>query len=165
MPSTQDNCPLVSNPNQEDTDADGPDTLGNACDNCPTISNTDQLDSDNDGLGDLCDPDADNDGVINSQDNCPLIANSDQLDRDGDGVGDKCDNCPLHPNSNQKDSDKDLVGDVCDNNYDRFVRAAHLFSGITKPLSSGIWMAFRIMLTIVRVSDHNHLTQSFNLVL
>ncbi|CAG2167865.1 unnamed protein product [Oppiella nova] len=96
-----DNCPLIPNSGQEDADRD---LIGDAY---------------GDGLGDLCDPDADNDGVINSQDNCPLVANSDQLDRDGDGVGDKCDNCPLHANSNQKDSDKDLVGDVCDTNYDR----------------------------------------------
>lgn len=58
----QDNCPLVPNPNQEDSDVDGPDRLGDVCDNCPTIPNPDQLDSDGDGVGDACDDDADDDG-------------------------------------------------------------------------------------------------------
>ena len=33
---------------------------------CPLISNSDQKDTDGDGLGDVCDPDADNDGLSNS---------------------------------------------------------------------------------------------------
>lgn len=115
----QDNCPLVANPDQEDSDIDGPDSFGDACDNCPFVPNPNQLDSDGDGEGDLCDSDADNDGLPNERDNCPLHANSDQLDRDGDGIGDKCDNCPSVPNIDQKDSDKDLVGDACDDGVDR----------------------------------------------
>ncbi|XP_055688217.1 cartilage oligomeric matrix protein [Lutzomyia longipalpis] len=114
-----DNCPLVSNPDQRDTEFGGGDKQGDACDNCPTIRNPDQLDTDNDGLGNACDDDIDNDGLLNSHDNCPLIANERQLDSDGDGFGDVCDNCPFIPNPSQSDSDNDLIGDACDSDIDR----------------------------------------------
>ncbi len=93
-----DNCPLLSNPFQEDKDGDG---LGNQCDDC--------TDTDNDGFGDpgfpasSCDPD-----------NCPGVANSAQEDLDVDGVGDSCDNCLAIYNPAQADNDADGLGDSCD---------------------------------------------------
>ncbi|XP_065572025.1 cartilage oligomeric matrix protein-like isoform X2 [Artemia franciscana] len=119
IPNTPDNCPLVSNPDQKDSDPEGSDKQGDACDNCPTVPNLDQEDSDRDGLGDACDPDMDNDGILNPLDNCPKTPNPDQNDLDGDGLGDACDNCPTIPNPSQFDTDNDLVGDACDNNIDR----------------------------------------------
>jgi hypothetical protein len=96
---TVDNCLMVANPLQEDTDFD---LIGNACDNCPTNANPDQVDSDGDGVGDACD-------------NCPLRFNPDQDDDDGDGLGDVCDNCVNAPNASQVDMDGDGLGDACDN--------------------------------------------------
>lgn len=55
----QENCPLVYNPGQSDTDADG---FGDDCDNCLNDANPTQSDADGDGAGDVCDADADDDG-------------------------------------------------------------------------------------------------------
>ncbi|ODS40587.1 MAG: hypothetical protein A7315_08165 [Candidatus Altiarchaeales archaeon WOR_SM1_79] len=116
-----DNCPLVSNSDQKDTDNDG---VGDSCDNCPIVANIGQEDTDGDGVGDACDncvntanadqSDRDGDGVGDACDNCPTTANADQADADGDGVGDACDNCVNTANTDQSDVDSDGMGDACD---------------------------------------------------
>lgn len=88
-----------------DTDGDGiPDII----DNCPLVANPDQSDIDFDRLGDVCDPDADGDGIPNSEDF--ILADdgetviSTALDTDNDGV----------PNVDDEDSDGDGIPDIMD---------------------------------------------------
>lgn len=96
-----DNCPMMSNPGQEDTDNDGAgDGFGDICDNCPDTNNPEQVDIDEDGIGDACDEcpedpinDPDDDDYCAFEDNCPYTYNPDQNDTDEDGIGDVCDLC------------------------------------------------------------------------
>ena len=83
-----------------DTDADG---ILDCDDNCPLIRNPNQSDSDQDGIGNVCDPCNNNQGggrcddgdpctigdTLDSECNCAGIAQ----DSDGDGILDGCDDC------------------------------------------------------------------------
>lgn len=111
-----------------DDDEDG---IPDVTDNCPVVPNANQIDTDLDGQGDACDSDNDNDGVLDVVDNCKFDANPTQSDIDGDHIGDACDadadgdgiignldNCPLFPNVDQTDTDHDGIGDDCDSDDD-----------------------------------------------
>lgn len=111
VPDTVDNCGLISNPEQENSDEDG---FGDACDNCPSVDNPEQDDGDGDGVGDVCDnaPDDANPGQEDTdEDGEPDVLDADD---DNDLIDDPADNCPLASNGDQADGDSDGVGDVCD---------------------------------------------------
>ena len=81
---------LVSNlvpPPPPDADSDG---VPDATDNCTLDANTNQLDSNGDGFGNRCDPDFNNNGIVDSQDGALLKAafgSSAFPDRDINGNG------------------------------------------------------------------------------
>jgi len=75
----------------QDDDDDDNDGILDVDDNCPLIGNVNQLDTDGDGMGDVCDDDDDGDGILDVDDNCPLMPNADQADADNDNIGDVCD--------------------------------------------------------------------------
>lgn len=78
-----------------DRDADG---VLNGDDVCPAAADADQSDNDGDGLGDVCDPDDDNDTL---SDKYELENSLDPFDPDSDddGIGDALDPAPLVANN------------------------------------------------------------------
>jgi hypothetical protein len=82
-----------------DSDNDGvPDVL----DNCIAANNASQLDTDRDGFGNLCDPDLNNDGIVNSIDLGTFKAafgsnNNPNADFNGDGIANSLDLGILKP--------------------------------------------------------------------
>ena len=74
-----------------------PDCNQNGIEDLLDIAANPALDCNTDGLIDLCQPDADMDGLIDACDNCPAAPNPDQSDGDGDGSGDACDGCAADP--------------------------------------------------------------------
>ena len=84
-----------------DIDGDG---VSDPSDNCPTVPNPTQLDTDGDGLGNVCDPDDDNDGFT---DEIESYLRTDSLDACPDGPSD--DAWPLDINN---DGGINVVTDV-----------------------------------------------------
>ena len=62
-----DNCENTYNANQQDIDDDG-----------KIVEYAEGTETHTAGIGDLCDDDADGDGIPNKSDNCPLVANKGQ---------------------------------------------------------------------------------------
>jgi large repetitive protein len=74
-----------------DTDQD---TIPDSIDNCPIVPNTDQLNTDGDSMGNICDVDDDNDGVLDQND-----INITNPNICGDMDADGCDDCSQNPTS------------------------------------------------------------------
>lgn len=113
-----------------DTDGDG---IADDSDNCPLVPNPDQHDTDGDGQGDACDSDDDQDGLPDEVDPCPLDSTCPDSgnggDEDGDGVEDDADRCVPTAAGEVVDGRGCSIADLCpcDNewrNHDAYVSCA-----------------------------------------
>ena len=99
QPQPQPEQPEEPEPADEDADDDG---VEDDSDNCPQTPNADQLNFDGDSMGDACDPDDDNDGLLDN-DEASHGTNPFKKDTDGDGWSDgwevKWSYDPLDPDS------------------------------------------------------------------
>ena len=98
-------------PPGQDTDGDG---VPDASDNCPVLTNPNQMDTDDGGAGNACDPDDDGDGVWDERDNCPLVSNPDQTNTDSGPI----DNGPKLTGDDITNPFEDNIGDACDGDAD-----------------------------------------------
>ena len=95
------------------------DMVGNNTDNCPSVANVSQADFDSDSLGDACDQDEDNDGVVSADDAFRFNANY-SLDVDNDGMPDAFENQYGFDVNNSLDRTTDSDGDGV-TNIDEFL--------------------------------------------
>ena len=130
-----------------DDDGDG---VGNDDDNCLVVENPLQTDTDMDGIGDKCDDDDDGDGVLDTDDIFPLdlleytdldadgIGDNADMDDDNDGVLDLEDSFP-RDSSEQIDTDMDGIGNNADTDDDNdgFIDSEDQF-----PLDDSEWEDF-----------------------
>jgi len=88
-------------------------------DNCPDDANDDQADLDGDGLGDVCDCDADGDGVKDKATEVCWPGETPPNSVCPDTITVHClDSCARTPNPAQEDLDGDGLGNVCDDDID-----------------------------------------------
>jgi len=91
---------LITSGGEQDSDGDG---IIDPVDNCPSISNQGQENFDGDGMGDVCDPDDDNDGDADTTDCAPFDSSIhhgaleicfNQIDENCNGqIDENCDVC------------------------------------------------------------------------
>jgi hypothetical protein len=94
----------------EDWDDDG-DNVNDDVDNCQYVVNPEQENYDSDIQGDICDPDDDDDGIVDPNDSCPMGAlnwtSAAQTDKDQDG-------CEDEGSNEDSDDDNDGITDSDD---------------------------------------------------
>ena len=93
----------------QSSDSDG-DGISDPSDNCPTVSNANQNDMDSDSIGDVCDPDIDEDGILNDDDACDGPA----VNWDSSNWADDIDIDGCRDIDEDDDDDNDGVDDVDD---------------------------------------------------
>jgi hypothetical protein len=111
------------------TCTDDGDARADPVDNCPLVANDAQFDTNDNGIGDACEAcmtgDPDHDGVCPDEDNCPAVANANQANFDGDPYGDACESGALRADAN-------LSGRVDGFDLSRFGRAFGASTGAAR---------------------------------